>query len=177
LQEIQRELPTSTDFADLYFYLSNDTLLIDDKQARTILLQAPDYAFENDILWDLYTPKTRKLDPAYSVVRRICLPEKFREQMAHILHDKHCHIGADRVYAAVRVKYFYPGQYTHLRKHALSCEVCQKSKEVNHSQKAPIGELGLQVLGQKWFCDIHVSFTETTSGYSYVYVFVEHVFL
>jgi hypothetical protein len=177
LQEIQQELPTSTDFADLYFYLSNGTLPDDDKKARTILLQAPDYTLENGILWNLYTPRTRKLDRAYSVVRRICLPEKFREQMAHILHDKNCHVGADRVYAAARLKYFYPGQYTHLRKHVLSCEVCQKSKEVNHSQKAPIGELGLQVLGQKWFCDIHGPFTKTTSGYSYVCVFVEHVSL
>jgi hypothetical protein len=117
LQEIQQELPTSTDFADLYFYLSNGTLPNDDKKARTILLQAPDYTLENGILWNLYTPRTRKLDRAYSVVRRICLPEKFREQMAHILHDKNCHVGADRVYAAARLKYFYPGQYTHLRKH------------------------------------------------------------
>jgi hypothetical protein len=68
LQEIQQELPTSTDFADLYFYLSNGTLPNDDKKARTILLQAPDYTLENGILWNLYTPKTRQLDRAYSVV-------------------------------------------------------------------------------------------------------------
>jgi hypothetical protein len=69
--------------------------------------------------------------------------------MAHFLHDKNCHVSADRVYAAARLKYFYPGQYTHLRKQVLLCEVCQNSKEVNHSQKSPNDELGLQVLGQK----------------------------
>jgi hypothetical protein len=81
------------------------------------------------------------------------------------------------VYAVAKLKYYYPGQYTNLRKHVLSCEICQKPKEITHPQKAPIGELGLQVLSQTWFCDVHGPFTETSSEYSHDCEFVEHVSL
>jgi hypothetical protein len=109
LQEIQQELPTSTDFGNLYFYLRDGTLPDDDEMARTILLQAQDYTLESDALWHLYTPRTRNLDRAYSVVKRLCVPEKFRDQIAYVLHNNNCHVGADRVFAQRRLKYFYPG--------------------------------------------------------------------
>jgi O-acetyl-ADP-ribose deacetylase (regulator of RNase III) len=176
LQEIQ-ELPTSADFGDLHFYLRDGTLPDDDKKARKILLQAQDYTLESDALWHLYTPRTRNLDRAYSVVKRLCVPEKFRDKIACVQHNNNCHVGADRVFAASRFEYFYPGQYTHLRKHVLSCETCQKAKEMTHPQKAPIGDLGLTVLGQKWFLDTHGPFPQTAAGNSYICVFIEHVSL
>jgi hypothetical protein len=110
-------------FADLYFYLLDVSLPDDDKKVRTVILQASEFTLENGILWHVYTPRTRKLDRAYSVIKRICLPEKFRNQAAYTLHDSDCHAGTDRPFALVRLKYYYPGQYTHLREHVLSCEV------------------------------------------------------
>jgi hypothetical protein len=140
-------------------------------------LQAPEFTFENGTLWHLYTPRTRKLDRAYSVIKRICLPEKFRTQVAYALHFSSCHAGADRTFARSKFKYYYPGQYTHLRKHVLSCEVCQKAKEDTHPQKAPIGELGLTSLGQNWNCDLHGPFTQTSEGHTHICVFTEQVSL
>jgi O-acetyl-ADP-ribose deacetylase (regulator of RNase III)/transposase InsO family protein len=177
MQQIQEELPLSADFADLYFYLLDGSLPDDDKKARTVMLQAPEFTLENGTLWHLYTPRTRKLDRAYSVIKRICLPEKFRTQVANALHFSSCHAGVDRTFALSRLKYYYPGQYTHLRKHVLSCEVCQKAKEDTHPQRAPIGELGLTSLGQNWNCDLHGPFTQTSEGHTHICVFTEQVSL
>jgi hypothetical protein len=50
-------------------------------------------------------------------------------------------------------------------------------KENTHPLKAPIGDLGLEVLGQKWNVDIHGSFSRTSSNNAYVLMFVELVSL
>jgi hypothetical protein len=149
VEEIRHDLPTSYDFADMYFYLRDGELPSNDKRARKILLEAEDFVFEDGLLWHLHTPRTRKLDRAYSVLKTICLPERFRKEIAHVLHNQNCHVGIDRTYAAARLKYFYPGQYTYLRKHILSCETCQKAKENTHPLRAPIADLGLTVFGTK----------------------------
>jgi hypothetical protein len=177
VEEIRHDLLTSYDFADMYFHLRDGELPSDDKRARKILLEAEDFVFEDGLLWHLRTPRTRKLDRTYSVIKTICLPERFRKKMAHVLHNQNCHVGIDRTYAAARLKYFYPGQYTYLRKHILSCETCQKAKENTHPLRAPITDLGLTVLGHKWNADIHGSFTQTSSNNAYVLVFVEQVSL
>jgi hypothetical protein len=177
MQQIQEELPLSADFADLYFYLLDGSMPDDDKKARTVILQAPEFTLENGTLWHLYTLRTRKLDRAYSVIKRICLPEKFHNQVAHTLHHSSCHARTDRTVALARLKYYYPGQYTLLRKHVLSCEVCQKTKEDTHPQKAPIGELGLTSLRQIWNCDLHGPCTQTSQGHTHLCVFTEQVSL
>jgi hypothetical protein len=53
----------------------------------------------------------------------------------------------------------------------------QTAKEDTHSQKAPIGELGLTSLGQIWNCDLNGPFTQTTEGHTHICVFTEQVSL
>jgi hypothetical protein len=149
----------------------------DDKKAHTVILQASEFTLENGILWHVYTLRTRKFDRAHSVIKRICLPVKFRNQVAYTLHVSNCYAGIDRIYALARLKYYYPGQYSHLRKHVLSCEICQKAKEGTHPQKAPIGELGLSSLDQIWNSNLHGPFTQTSEGHTHICVFTEQVSL
>jgi hypothetical protein len=77
MQQIQEELPLSADFADLYFYLLDGSLPDDDKKARTVILQAPEFTLENGTHWHLYTPRTRKLDRAYSVSKEFVCRKNF----------------------------------------------------------------------------------------------------
>jgi hypothetical protein len=87
VEEIRHDLPTSYDFAEMFFYLRDGELPSDDKRARKILLEAEDFVFEDGLLWHLHTPRTRKLGRAYSVLKTICLPERFRKEIAHVLHN------------------------------------------------------------------------------------------
>jgi hypothetical protein len=94
-EEIRHDLPMSYDFADMYFYLRDGELHSDDKRARKILLEAEYYVFEDGLLWHLHTPRTRKLYRTYSVIKTICLPERFRKEIARVLHNQNCHVGID----------------------------------------------------------------------------------
>jgi hypothetical protein len=57
---------------------------------------------EDGLLWFLYTPRTRKLDRAYTFVKRLCVPRNFRAQIAIDLHDNNLHLGFQRQYATAK---------------------------------------------------------------------------
>jgi hypothetical protein len=55
----------------MYRFLSTDELPADDKLARRIVHEARDYIIEDNVLWLLHTPRTKKLDRIYAVCEKI----------------------------------------------------------------------------------------------------------
>ena len=96
---------------------------------------------DNDVLYHLYTPRTRRLHRAYAVVKQLCIPTGYREQIAQEVHDKISHLGFDRTYSTFRMRFFWPGAYTYLKNYVLTCLACQQNKRQVHANKNPILQL------------------------------------
>jgi transposase InsO family protein len=134
----QAECP---DFASIIAYLKDGTLPQDVKQARRIVAESQDFVIENRALYHLFTPRTKRLHRAYAVIKQICIATQHRRCIATELHDHVAHPGFDRVFSMARMRYYWPGMYTYLRDHVLTCATCQKCKREIHPPTVPVGEL------------------------------------
>jgi hypothetical protein len=133
--------PNFPEFADLFTYLKDGTLSTDSKIARRTVAEAQDFILENNALYHLFTPRTRRLHRAYAVVKQLCVSKRFHNYIAAELHDKAAHIGFDRVYAMARMKYFWPRLYSDLKHHVITRLTCQKCKREVHPLQAPVETL------------------------------------
>jgi hypothetical protein len=113
------------DFAPIIAYLKDGILPQDVKQARRIVAESQDFVIENQVLYPLFTPRTKRLHRAYAVIKQICISTQYRRCIAIELHDNVAHPGVDRVYAMARMRYYWPGMYTYLRDHVLTCATCK----------------------------------------------------
>jgi hypothetical protein len=76
----------------------------DEKAARRLIYESENYILEDGLLWFLYTPRTRKLDRAYTFVKRLCIPTIFRAKIAMGSHDDNLHLGFQRLYATAKLR-------------------------------------------------------------------------
>jgi hypothetical protein len=141
LEDFRNTIKTCSDFAFFFSYLFDGTLPSDDQQARRIVLEAQHFALDIGILYHLYTPRTKRLDRAYAIVKQLCVPTLFRPEIAYGLHDRNAHLSIDRLYAAARLRYYFPGMFTFLRNHVITCLVCQQVKRPIHPGKIPLSSL------------------------------------
>jgi hypothetical protein len=151
-------LPTCADFGPMYNYLLAGTLPTDEKHARRLIYESDNYILEDGLLWFLYTPRTRKLDRAYTFVKRLCVPRNFRAHIAIGLHDNNLHLGFQRLYATARMRYYFPNMYACLKEHVFTCQICQEAKILVHPDRIPL----LPLLNPKpltyWIADFHGPF-------------------
>jgi O-acetyl-ADP-ribose deacetylase (regulator of RNase III)/transposase InsO family protein len=133
--------PNCQDFTDLFTYLKDGTLSTDTKIARRTVAEAQDFILENNALYHLFAPRTRRLHRAYAVIKQLCVPKQYRKYIGTELHDKAALIGFDRVYAMARMRYFWPRLYSDLKHHVITCLTCQKCKREVQPMQVPVGTL------------------------------------
>jgi hypothetical protein len=160
-QVIYAALPDCPDFGPMHRFLSTDELPADDKLARRIVHEARDYILEDNVLWLLHTPRTKKLDRIYAVCKRLCIPRMYREQIALGLHDDVSHAGFSRVFATARLRYYFKDMYPFLRNHVLTCQVCQEAKRPIHADKIPSLPTPMARPFSRWLVDVHGPFPES----------------
>jgi transposase InsO family protein len=172
LEDFRKTIKTCPDFAPFYSYLSDGTLPSDDQQARRIVLEAQHFVLDNGILYHLYTPRTKRLDRAYAIVKQLCVPTQFRPEIAYGLHDRNAHLGIDRLYATARLRYYFPGMFTFLRNHVNTCLVCQQAKRPIHPGKIPLSSLPVPPPCTRWHLDHHGPMPES-NGKRYILVLID----
>jgi hypothetical protein len=157
---------------EIFCYLSKGELPLDEKQARRIVYEAENFILEENMLYHLHTPRTKKLGRVYPVVKQLCVPMGFREQVACCLHDRNCHIGFDRLYATARSEYFWFGMYVFLKEHVKTCMLCQKTKPYTKPGDVPIVSLEVPAVHQRLHLG-HQGPYSTSDGYAYILVIID----
>ncbi|HSN23100.1 MAG TPA: RNase H-like domain-containing protein, partial [Methylomicrobium sp.] len=160
------------DFAPIRDYLIAGQLPPDDSAARRLVHEAADYVVLGNALYHLYSPRTRRLDRAMTVIRQLCVPTPMRPIIATELHDNCAHLGFDRVYATARSRYYWPGMYKFLHDHVVTCEACQKAKRPVHAGKNPIISLPVAPVCSRWHADYHGPLPES-EGCRYILVIID----
>jgi len=130
------------------------------------------HILQDDLLYHLYSPRRKKLERAFSIIRQLCITREFQRELAIQLHDNNSHIGFDRLYVTTRSKYYWPGMYTFLHDHVTSCFTCQMVKGNNHPNRTPVGALPVVPPGERWIADYHGPFPVSIGDKRYILVFV-----
>ena len=163
--EFSQKYDTCPEFADMKAYLVSGALPTDDKKARTLLLTAENFVYEDGLLYFLSKHKTGRGAESLPA-KRLCVPTHFRPHVAISLHDQAGHIGINRLYDTSRHKYYFTGQYAFLKEHVLTCKTCQQVQDTG-SQPAPIQSLPVVPPLMRWSLDFHGPFEES-NGKKYV---------
>lgn len=172
--DIPKLIGTCPDFKPIVDYLRDGTLSDDDKAARRTILKSENYTYQNGYLYHLHTPRAKRLDKINPVVKQICVPVTVREALVKAYHDNNCHPGFQRTYESIREKYYWEGMYENIHCWTTTCDLCLRSKSMNHPQRAKLKPLPVVDV----FDRIHIDFlgplpTSGEGDYKHVLVVVD----
>lgn len=86
------------------------------------------------------------------------VPDMLRGKLLQYYHNNEhqgAHMGIDKCYQKLKIKYYWPGMYNQLRRYISACPVCACSK---HSRQAPAGLLQSLEIPNRRFGIIHMDF-------------------
>jgi len=93
------------DFADIYKYIKYDTLTDDNAKNKKLFLMADYYYIENDKLFKIAPPRSKKLSRVKPIINQLCLPRKFRFHILSQVHDILGHYSYGRLYPTISTQY------------------------------------------------------------------------
>ena len=62
----------------------------------------------NITVYHLYFPRAKGLDKVTPIIRQLCVPRVLSEKLLSSYHDDQCHIGQERLYETLKLKYWFP---------------------------------------------------------------------
>ena len=111
------------------------------RQRGNLFFESEQFVIDDGILYHIFRPRTKRLDQIFHVVKQLCIPRSLREQLMISYHDDNCHIGQERLYNTLKMRYWFPLMYSSVLSYVASCETCQKTKTSPHRRKAPLKPL------------------------------------
>ena len=184
--DIQKLLPVTTksiadyqwedeDLKPLILFLQDDkNLPADDKQARALILQAPDYSLQDGILYHHHFirgkgPKEERM------CQQIVVPRPLQDDVLRSYHDSPLggHQGEDRTFNCLRMKYFWKTMFHDVVAYVKSCQECQQAKRKFHAKNAPLQPIPPSDIFGRMHMDIIGPLTKTTCGHRYILLIVD----
>ena len=107
--KLQRECP---DYKPIFEYIEEGTLPQDEKTARKIVFESEQFIIDDGTLYHLFYPRTKRMEQIVPIVKQLCVPRILREELMLAYHDNNCHVGQERLYNSLKIKYWFPLMYT-----------------------------------------------------------------
>jgi len=137
------------EFADIYTYLRTEELTGDARKDRTTLLLSDRFVIEEGLLYRMDTPRQKRLARLKPVVKRLCVPKRFRHDIIRFVHDNCGHYSVQNLFHTLAARYYWKALFSDASEFCRTCAVCKRTK-VNFSHRyAPLhpvpvpDELGL----------------------------------
>ena len=89
------------DFKDIYQYLADGTLPHNQKQATKIVAESDQYIIDDEVLYHIYTPRSKKVPNQTRCIHQLALPPAMRPEALQAYHDNLIgggHLGFERVF-------------------------------------------------------------------------------
>ena len=156
-------------------YLENGDLPDDDKHARRLILESHDHVINDGVLCHLWYPRGagHKED---RVIKQTVVPHSLRNDILLSHHDSlmgGAHMGAERSYNAIRLRYYWSGMYADVSDYVKSCLNCQMAKRAYHTLKPPLCPLPVGELFQRWHMDFLGPLEPTDEGNRHILLLVD----
>jgi len=147
------------DFADIYKYIKYDTLRDDNAKNKKLLLIVDFYYIDNDKLFKIASPRSRKLSRVKLIINQLSLPRKFRFHILSQVHDILGHYSYGRLYPTLSTQYYWPQMALTIKQYTQTCDTCQKTKIPT---KGPTFPLYPHKIATRPFQTYHVDFKNLT---------------
>jgi len=168
--KLQRECP---DYKPIFEYIETGILPQEKKTARKIVFESEQFIIDHDTLYHLFHPRTKRMDEIVPIVKQLCIPRILREELMVAYHDNNCHVGQERLYNSLKMKYWFPLMYSTVMQYVASCALCQRTKTSPHRKKAPLKPLEVV----EPFGRVHMDFVgplpQTPEGYRHILIVVD----
>jgi hypothetical protein len=169
----QRKCPEMSPIID---FLENGILPDDSTQAKKISNVANQYEMLNGVLYHFYQPRRKRPPADERLIRQVALPTEFRSAVLRQFHDSiagGAHLGLQRTFAAIRLRYYFPGMYQYIHDYIQSCEECQMSKYSRQQQDPPLTSLPVQDVFQRIHIDFIGPIHESSEGHKHILLVVD----
>jgi len=135
---------------------------------------AGSYIIEQGLLYRIDTPRQKKLARMKPLVKRLCVPKSFRQDIIRHLHNHYGHYAAVTLYYALSARYFWKSLFKDVHDFCRTCETCQRTK-INLSHRfAPLNPIPVpNGVGTRFALDHKVLSRTTSAGSNAVLVVVE----
>ncbi|CAC5385634.1 unnamed protein product [Mytilus coruscus] len=171
IAKLQQNCP---DFGNMYRFLTQGILPADNDQSSKVQKSAQDYSICNNVLYKWFQKRVR-VDNGEKWIKQFCLPQALREDALLSYHDSFvggAHLGIERVYHALSLKYFWPKMHQSIENYIRSCDRCQRIKRDTKGKKPPLNPLPVDTTFERWHMDF-LKLSKTNEGYSYVLLLVD----
>ena len=173
IAEIQQTCP---DIGPVYTYIAHGDLPKEDKLARRILLEADQYGMTEQVLYHVFSPRTKGTIQWDKIINQVVVPKCLRSQILFEYHDSLIgggHQGFDRTYCAIKMKYYWSGMYADVNKYVKTCNECQHAKRHYHSHPAPLHPLPTAGVFDRWHMDFLGPLKTAKDGQQYILLVVD----
>ena len=166
---------TDDEFCNIYTYLESDELTGNARKVKTTLLMSDRFVIENDLLYRIDTPRQKRLAQLRPVVKRLCIPKRYRHDIMRFVHNNCGHYAVQSMYHTLFVRYYWKSLFADAAEYCKTCETCQRTK-VNFAHRyAPLHPVPVpDELGHRFAMDHKIPTRTTDDGNTAVLVIVEH---
>jgi len=105
---------TDDEFSDIYRYLEADELTGNIHKDKTIILTAERYLIDVDgLLYKMDILKQNNLARLKPIIKRICVPRRYRHDMIAYVHDKCGHNATQPLFHTLASRFFWKTMFNY----------------------------------------------------------------
>ena len=118
-----------------YKYADDGQLTGNTRVDKPTLIMADRYIIEQGLLYRIDMPRQKKLARMKPLVKRLCVPKRFRHDIIRHVHNHYGHYAAVTLYHALSTRYFWKSLFKDVHDFCRTCETCQRTKiNLSHRQ-------------------------------------------
>ena len=165
LSNLQRQ---DSDFSRMIAYLEDDTLPQDEKQARKLTMEKPNFVLVDKVLYRLDNKRKDRL--------RLCVPQPMREELLTEAHAGKFagHFSPKGVYETLARRYWWDGMYRDVHQFCRSCLTCAAYRGTGRKVKPTLAPIAVGGPFEKLGVDI-LEMPLTVNGNRYIIVFMDYL--
>jgi len=122
------DFANDVEFGDMWRYLTTNELTDDEKRDRRTLLLADQFFVEDNCLYRLTLPRARREARVRPINKRLCIPNKFRNDLMTYHHERLGHWATDRLYLNLSQQVYWKNLYQDTHEFCQTCDTCLRSK-------------------------------------------------
>lgn len=171
--QLQSQCP---DFGPLHAYFTDGAVPSTKQERDKLISESKHYVFLDHTLYHFYEPRSKKIAQCQPILKQLAVPRCLREDVLRSYHDSlagGAHLGLDRTYRAIQLKYYWPKMYQNVADYIRSCDTCQHAKKQTTLPRAPLVNMPVEDTFLRLHMDILGPLTTSKQGHKYILLVVD----
>ena len=172
--DIIAEQKSCDEIGPWYQFIKTGNVPPDVEYTKAKMSTADQYAIKDGILVHLFQPRTRNMHRYHPITTQIVVPKKLRAQLLSEFHDSlmGSHQSFDRVYQAIRQRFYWPRMYEDIHEYYKTCRNCQRAS-THRPKRPPLNPLPVAGLFERLQMDYLGPFRKSKCGKRWILLVVD----